>query len=667
MFGKTDNSLSRTITATVFLFTVTLSLHSQVKKDTTQLNLKEVQVTSQNTAKIQQTTVPMQVIGKTDISRLGVQSMADAVRRFAGVVVKDYGGIGGLKTVTVRGFGAQQTAVSVDGITTNDAQSGQIDIGRFALNNVASVSLEIGQSDNIFQPARNFASAAILNIVSQKPAFGEKSYIGNVGLKGGSFGQFNPSFFIASKLKKDLSISLNGDWQHADGNYPFKFDNGASIEHRKRLNSDVDIYRLENNLYKNWGEKGELVFRNSYYDANRGLPGAAISNNIYAAERLITRIFFSQLGAKYRLSHQFLWRAGAKINHSYERYSNTYNNVVVSDRYRQYEYYATSTLLYQPSVRWQFSVAQDFVHNYLYSMYGQSTLDPETYPDRLKAYRNASITALNAHYGTEKVTLQVGLLGAYYSDDLDKGTAAKDKKRISPSASLSYNISSDWMTRISYKDIYRVPTLNDTYYTQIGNTALKPEIARQFNLGTTFKHNTADDMLALSFDGYYNQVKDKIVARMKMFNAKMENVDNVRILGIDMKAVYEKNLNKKMRLYFSGTYSYQDAEDTDLKQQIIYTPEHSGNGSIALENPWVNISYSVTVCGSEWSQQYHTDLNKIDAYADQSVSLNKTFKFNAQELRVQLDLLNLSNKNYEIIKGYPMPGRSFVASGIWKF
>ena len=58
----------------------------------------------------------VQVLRKEDLKNLGLQNMGDAVKRFAGTNVRDYGGIGGLKTVSVRNLGAAHTAVSYDGV-----------------------------------------------------------------------------------------------------------------------------------------------------------------------------------------------------------------------------------------------------------------------------------------------------------------------------------------------------------------------------------------------------------------------------------------------------------------------------------------------------------------------------------------------------------------------
>ncbi len=115
-------------------------------------------------------TAPLQLFfPKKPLKNLHALQVSDAVKHFAGVTVKDYGGIGGLKTVSIRSLGAQHTAVGYDGIAITDCQTGQIDIGRFSLDNVDQLSLSNGQSDNIFQPARFFASAGILDIQTLTP------------------------------------------------------------------------------------------------------------------------------------------------------------------------------------------------------------------------------------------------------------------------------------------------------------------------------------------------------------------------------------------------------------------------------------------------------------------------------------------------------------------
>lgn len=129
--------------------------------------IEKVTVTARRSPNKVTSAVPIQTMSRQDISQLGIQNMADAVRRFAGANVKDYGGIGGLKTVSIRNMGAAHTAVSYDGVAVSNCQAGQIDIGRFSLDNVSMLSLAIGQSEDLLQSARLYASAGVLGIETE--------------------------------------------------------------------------------------------------------------------------------------------------------------------------------------------------------------------------------------------------------------------------------------------------------------------------------------------------------------------------------------------------------------------------------------------------------------------------------------------------------------------
>ncbi|MFC2391639.1 MAG: TonB-dependent receptor, partial [Bacteroidota bacterium] len=55
--------------------------------------------------------IPPRRLSGITLQSLNSQSVADAVRYFSGVQVKDYGGIGGLKTINIRSMGTQQMGV----------------------------------------------------------------------------------------------------------------------------------------------------------------------------------------------------------------------------------------------------------------------------------------------------------------------------------------------------------------------------------------------------------------------------------------------------------------------------------------------------------------------------------------------------------------------------
>lgn len=150
-----------------------------------------------------------------------------------------------------------------------------------------------------------------------------------------------------------------------------------------------------------------------------------------------------------------------------------------------------------------------------------------------------------------------------------------------------------------------------------------------------------------------------------MFVWKMSNVGKVETIGVDVNLSAECRLNQQMKLYLTGNYNFMQAEDvTDRnsktwRNQIVYTPRHSGSGSLTLETPWLNMTYNLTASSERYTLAQNLPKYRIDAYTDHGISLSRSFRWNRHHLRIQADALNLGNKNYEIIRFYPMSGRNY--------
>ena len=55
--------------------------------------------------------------------------------------------------------------------------------------------------------------------------------------------------------------------------------------------------------------------------------------------------------------------------------------------------------------------------------------------------------------------------------------------------------------------------------------------------------------------------------------------------------------------------------------------------------------------------QNHRD-NRLDSYSDHSVSVSRDQRIRNVNTSLTVEVLNLLDKNYEIVKNIPMPGRS---------
>jgi len=641
--------------------------------------IREVTVTEKYLPSEVRSSTPLQILNSKSIEGLNSLQVSDAVKYFSGVTVKDYGGIGGLKTISVRSLGGNHTGVSYDGITLTDCQTGQIDLGRFSLDNVDMISLNSGQGDNIFQPARLFASASVLTIRTLTPEFTKDKRInGKVSLKVGSFGLLNPSLWLEGKITPKLSASMSGEWLSADGKYPYILNYGHTATslttNETRQNTDVRNLRLEGALYANFSDKENGYIKSYYYQSERGLPGPTILYNPESSsrQRIKDNTFFTQAHYEKDFSRYWAFQANAKYNSGYTYYLDpTYLGMdgKQENTYRQKEYYGSAAVLYRVLDNLSFSASSDG---------SISTLASDTSTFAFPT-RYSWLTALAGKYVTNRILATASVLSTAVHETVKNGEAAVDYKQLSPSMSLSVKPFADQDLRIRafYKNIFRLPSFNDLYYSQVGNRDLKPEKTNQYNLGLTYTLSAGTwlPLLKVTLDGYHNDVRDKIVAypNKDTFSWTVMNFGKVAIDGLDMTAETTLQPCRKLGILLGTNYTYQralnvtDPADGDYNNQLPYTPRVSGSGKAGFITPWISISYSLLWSGHRYAVKQNYIENRLPAYFDHSISVSRSIQLKKQLMHINLEVLNLLDSNYEIVKWFPMPGRSFRGTVSFKF
>jgi outer membrane cobalamin receptor len=145
----------------------------------------------------------------------------------------------------------------------------------------------------------------------------------------------------------------------------------------------------------------------------------------------------------------------------------------------------------------------------------------------------------------------------------------------------------------------------------------------------------------------------------------MLNLGEVSITGIDAEMKLESKIHKNFLMDITLHYTYQHAIDVtdsnakNYQHQIPYTPRHSASGILSLQTKYINISYSAFYVGERYVLGQNTLDNLIAAYWDHGIAFYQTFAIKKIKLSLRAELLNISNKNYEVIKNYPMAGRQF--------
>ena len=626
--------------------------------------LREVTVTESRRQHEVTSTAPLHIIDREQMLSLGVTDVADALHRIPGVTLRDYGGAGGLKTVSVRGFGAKHTGVSYDGVMLSDCQSGEIDLSRYSLDNVDQLSLVIGDNDDIFIPARNASLPALLNIQTiGLPSEDTQPHL-MAQLKMGSFGYVSPFMRYEQNVNDRLAVSAVGEYVYAENDYPYELKTNGTTVSDRRTNSRMNSGHGELNFVWCADTFNRLSGKIYYYDNDRQLPGVVHYYSNLCKESLRDRNFFGQL--MYQAYHRTGWSLKwiAKFNWNASAYKNPLipnNNYDAS--YWQREGYTSAAVLYTPSEQWAFDYSADYSFNNLSSA--------EVRTIGVRPYRHTVFQSATAKYRSSRLTALARLLYSLYLNDAKDGKSSHNMRRLSPSLSLSYQLIEDeqLFLRASYKNIFRAPTFNESYYFHYGSTDLQPESTDQLNVGMTWKTQMDGFDLQLTADGYYNHVKDMIVAvPYNMFIWTCINVGKVRVLGAEVTSTASYRLSDRQTLQLSGNYSYQQAENRtnpsspNYGHQIAYIPKHTGSLALGWENPWVCFSLHGSGISSRWADNNHVEGMKVKGYWDAGLTAYHIFRWGDQQLEARFDVKNLFDTQYEIVQFYPMPGRSWQLS-----
>ncbi len=625
--------------------------------------------------------IPAQVLSGKVLEALSSHSVADAIRYFSGIQLKDYGGVGGLKTVDLRSMGTNHLGVFYDGIQLGNAQNGQVDLGKFSLDNIEEVSLYNGQKSDVFQPARDFGSSGAVYLRTRRPHFDAgKSDNFNVTLRTGSFGLVDPQLRWEHRFSDRISTTANVEYTYATGQYHFRYrrlfpDGSLAWDTTAvRRNGDIHALRAEAAVFGRLDD-GHWNAKVYYYDSKRGIPGAIVNNVWRRAQRQWDRNFFTQSSFQKKITERYSTMLNFKYAHDYLRYLNPDTTLMyIDNRFWQDELYVSTANKYTLRPNWDVDLSVDYKWNYL-----DATLPNFSYPTR-----HTVLGALATAYTWQRFKVQASALYTLVNDRHSsrsngelKAHHSKYMHKLTPAIFASWRpwVEHDVVVRAFYKRIFRMPTFNDLYYTDVGNSRLRPEYATQYNVGgqwQRFFDNGVVSGVKFSADAYFNRITDKIIAiptGSGQYRWTMLNLGKVEIRGIDCTARISMRLPHEVLLDASLNYTYQRAQDltdpTDnqyggsYRGQIAYVPWH--NGSVLAHLGWrkLDVNYSFIYVGERYHNSANIPANYEQPWYTHDMAVSYAFNVQAVKFKVTAEVNNVFNQYYDVVLNYPMPGRNY--------
>lgn len=564
------------------------------------------------------------VVSQSDTVFISNQiDVTEALSSIPDLFVGDMGGAAGLKSVSLRGLGSAHTALYIDGVRVSNVQSGQADLGMIDVDNCSNIIVDYAQNSLSFNTA--------------KPVFKSGNFAGNVKFRGGSFGTYEPSARLDFRLSDRISLSAMSSGTLSKGNFPYDGDVRRENNDIRQIRAGVDV----------WGIMGHGKWHTkAYYNGSgRGTPG---SIDWPSTDRQKDRNVFVQGVLQNSFSYLYSMNVSAKAGYDDLNYFSEWGD----SRYQATDLQLNTSHIFNITSWMEVSVAADLQHNNL------KATDYE-------AVRTCILSTVTAAFRLPRFNAKVSL---EYSGTFDKGIEGRNV--VSPSADLHFLISDGFDITAFGRRAYRVPTFNELYYPGYGNPDLLCEDAWLSTLGAHWRKSISGWSLETGADAFYNTLKNKIVSAPSAEDPSLwfpYNVGRAIMYGADVKARAGFK-GDRWDASLSVSYTWQNAKDktpdsASYDEQLPYIAKHSlSNALKGSYKGWsLDLTWNVR-CGRRDSYGVMPDYNTLD------ITAGKDFPFKGgRSFGLKLIARNITNTQYVLSSGYPMPGRALYGGIDFKF
>lgn len=573
--------------------------------------------------------ISTEVLKAEDLKKVGVQSVADALKLSSSLDVVRSGGPGGNVAVFMRGMNSEHTLVLIDGMEVNDPSntSRSFNFGDISLDNIERIEIVKGPQSLLYG---SDALAGVINIITKS---------GTSGLKTGGefyFGSFNT---IAE------SANLNG----ADNNIGYTLSvsrldtNGISAAESRDGNTEKDPYGRTSVSSKidikdlNLTNSFHYIKSGSQIDNAGGIAGDDLN-------RKVSRDFFTDRATStLPLSQDIKPILGVGYTH----HKLTDNNPVDEIHSDSLESFYKGTIL-KGDVVVPYKITESAL---LTAGVDSETEWAENNYSSQSSFGNISDTfsqkdaSMTGVFGQAKVspvkdlTLTGGARNDNHSKFGDQNTWRTGAEYAF--SDLGLKVSSNLGTSFKAPSLFYL-------YSSYGNQDLNPEESKGWDFGF---EKTIKNYGTVSLTYFNNDVKNLIQFDPTTFVPS--NIGDARMNGLEFATTAE--LTSAVNL--TGKYTYTDTQDLDTGASLLRRAKNKGSLQVNYQaNDKLSLYTEVIVRDNSFDNDFATfpaTRNNLAGYG--IVNLGAVYKL-CDKVEVFSRIENLLDKQYQDVLGFGTPG-----------
>ena len=591
---------------------------------------------------------PTSILSRATIESAQARDASDVIALAPGAFIRQYGGIGGLRTLSLRGASAQQSVILIDGVRYQSSAVGAVDLGSIPAS--ALYRVEVVRGGDAARYGAN-ALGGVVNLITTPSLRTGTSASARVDA--GSFGERVATLAASTATPHGGALDASLTYTGSEGNYPFTYREYGQQQIVRRSNADLESLfgRLSwaHPLTPNARISASLLGSSS----SRGVPGAIVQGHreqehARLDERELFGVARAQLGID---GWQTSTALSGRVNHlAYVDPDARYNGPLgVDNAYDRFELALAARAQRAIGDDALFEASAELGHARLRG----DNLDPGagSVVDRLQWSVSAATHAL-----VEDV---VGL-GSVAGDVALRADGFSDLPgAVSPSLGIVVRPLDGPLRIRSHLALgYRAPSFTEQYYLNYGNAELRPERSMSIDVGVT-----VELAHALMLEGTFFSIdtRDQIIAVPRsplVWSA--QNIARTVARGLELGA---SGTALDGLIAINASYTRMRAEDRTAGpthgRLLLYSPEETA--SMLLE--WRPRPFAIGIVAQSVSHRHTLPSNDpaaaLPRYSTLGAHISARASWRTLMFVGRVEGFNLFDTQYQVVRNYPMPGREF--------
>jgi iron complex outermembrane receptor protein len=561
-------------------------------------------------------------IGPQALQASGVQNVGRLLAERSGAFVKSYGG-GQLATLSMRGAGAAQTLVQLNGHAITSPQLGQLDLSLLPTSLLRAMEVRPGGGSALHGAG---ALGGVVNLRTQRPG---KRAAATVTGEYGAFGKRTGRLALTGSAAGVGGLVV-GEYATTNGDYPYLDESHFPSQTVRRRNADRTRRSLFGAFDVRAAEPVQLQVGGWYQRTERGLPpiGSARARQWDRHLRLWADATWPRSWGALHLGGLVQRTA---LRHAQQGLDQTGRTLTATLR-------GSADIALAP--RWR-------LRSGLESSFSRAR-HPQLAGDARRGHASLFARA-TGRYGAVRLFPALRLDG--YAE-----TRNPTRLAVSPQLGLNWQLISALHLKARAGRAFRMPTFNDRYWQPGGNPDLRPERSWNAEAGLF----AGDARRHAEVTVYARRTRDKIVWRDTGGYWSPINVGRTRALGL------EASLESRWALGpLAGRgglfYTLTDARNraapnaSTYNEQLRYVPRHKlkshltvglSPAALDLDARYVGRRYVTSDGGSS-----------LNPYLVAGAQLRLAWQMQGARFRLAGRLNNALGTRYEVLDNRPMPPR----------